>query len=193
VLRLDPDVVMVGEIRDNDTAHTAVQASITGHLVLATFHANSAATAFLRLIDMIGINPIFATAVRLVIGQRLVRRLDDETKEEYEPDETVKKWIRECLADLPEHEPKPDLDNIKLWRPGKSALNPFGFKGRLVLMEQMVVEENIQAFLRGDAQDINAREIENTARSNGMVTMLQRGILSALQGKTTIEEVNKVI
>jgi type II secretory ATPase GspE/PulE/Tfp pilus assembly ATPase PilB-like protein len=193
VLRLDPDVVMVGEIRDNDTAHTAVQASITGHLVLATFHANSAATAFLRLIDMIGVNPIFATAIRLVIGQRLVRRLDDETKQEYEPDEPTKKWIREVLADLPEHQKKPDLDNIKLWRPGKSDANPFGFKGRLVLMEQMVVEDNIQAFLRGEETDVNVRAIEAAARGNGMVTMLQRGVLNALDGKTTIEEVNKVL
>src|SRR6266702_5511157 len=75
VLRLDPDVVMVGEIRDVDTAKTAIQASITGHLVLSTFHASTAATAFSRMIDMIGQNPIFSTAIRLVVGQRLVRRL----------------------------------------------------------------------------------------------------------------------
>jgi type II secretory ATPase GspE/PulE/Tfp pilus assembly ATPase PilB-like protein len=193
VLRLDPDIIMVGEIRDSDTAHTAVQASITGHLVLATFHANSAATAFLRLIDMIGINPVFATAIRLVIGQRLVRRLDDETKQEYEPDETTKNWIREVLSDLPEYEPKPDLDNIKLWRPGQSDSNPFGFKGRLVLMEQMVVEDNVQAFLRGEETDVHVRAIEAAAKMNGMVTMLQRGVLSALAGKTTIEEVNRVL
>ncbi|MDR1300209.1 MAG: GspE/PulE family protein [Candidatus Nomurabacteria bacterium] len=193
VLRLDPDIIMVGEIRDNDTARTAIQASITGHLVLATFHANSASTAFARLVDMIGVNPIFATAVRLVIGQRLVRRLDDETKQEYEPDDATKNWIRDVLADLPEQEPKPDLDNIKLWKPGQSDANPFGFNGRLVLMEQMVVEENVQAFLRGTIEDVNSSEIEKAARKNGMVTMLQRGVLSALEGKTTIEEVNKVL
>ncbi|MCL1929873.1 Flp pilus assembly complex ATPase component TadA [Candidatus Saccharibacteria bacterium] len=193
VLRLDPDVVMVGEIRDNDTAKTAIQASITGHLVLATFHANSAAAAFARMVDMIGTNPIFATAVRLVIGQRLVRRLDDSTKQEYEPDETTKNWIREVLAELPPGEPKPDLNNIKLYKPGKSDANPFGYDGRIVLMEQLIVTENIQAFLRGDITEINETEIEKVARGNGMVTMLQRGILQALAGKTTLEEVNRVL
>jgi type II secretory ATPase GspE/PulE/Tfp pilus assembly ATPase PilB-like protein len=193
VLRLDPDVVMVGEIRDNDTARTAIQASITGHLVLATFHANSAAAAFARMVDMIGTNPIFATAVRLVIGQRLVRRLDDATKEEYEPDETTKNWIREVLAELPPTETAPDLNNIRLYRPGKSDANPFGYDGRMVLMEQLVVKENIQAFLRGDAKDVNDSEIERMARGNGMVTMLQRGVLQALAGKTTLEEVNRVL
>lgn len=193
VLRLDPDIVMVGEIRDNDTARTAIQASITGHLVLATFHANSAAAAFARMVDMIGTNPIFATAVRLVIGQRLVRRLDDTTKEEYEPNEATKNWIREVLADLPIDEPKPDLDNIKLYRPGKSDANPFGYNGRIVLMEQLIVKDNIQAFLRGDAADVNDVEIEKIARENGMVTMLQRGVLQALAGRTTLEEVNRVL
>ena len=81
VLRLDPDVVMVGEIRDADTAKTAIQASITGHLVLSSFHANSTSAAFSRMIDMIGVNPIFSSAIRLVIAQRLVRKLDDVTKE----------------------------------------------------------------------------------------------------------------
>jgi type II secretory ATPase GspE/PulE/Tfp pilus assembly ATPase PilB-like protein len=193
VLRLDPDVVMVGEIRDSDTAKTAIQASITGHLVLCTFHAQDAAAAFARIIDMIGVNPIFATAVRLVIGQRLVRRLDDATKIEYEPDQPTQNWIRQVLADLPASVEKPNLDNIKLWQPGQSDENPFGYKGRTVLMEQMIVDEKIQAFLRGDQTDINASEIEKSARADGMVTMLQKGVLKALAGETTIEEVNKVL
>jgi type II secretory ATPase GspE/PulE/Tfp pilus assembly ATPase PilB-like protein len=103
VLRLDPDVVMVGEIRDADTAKTAIQASITGHLVLSSFHANSTSAAFSRMIDLIGVNPIFSSAIRLVIAQRLVRRLDDATKEAYEPDEATKKWVRHALKDLPNH------------------------------------------------------------------------------------------
>jgi len=90
VLRLDPDVVMVGEIRDADTAKTAIQASITGRLVLSTFHATDTAAAFSRMIDLIGQNPIFSTAIRLVIAQRLVRKLDDSSKEAYEPDEATK-------------------------------------------------------------------------------------------------------
>ncbi|MCA9341761.1 Flp pilus assembly complex ATPase component TadA, partial [Candidatus Saccharibacteria bacterium] len=102
VLRLDPDVVMVGEIRDVDTARTALQASITGHLVLSTFHAGSAAEAFTRIIDMIGKNPILVSAIKLIISQRLVRRLDDATKQEYEPDENLKNHIKDVLKDLPE-------------------------------------------------------------------------------------------
>ncbi|WP_457915760.1 GspE/PulE family protein [Candidatus Minimicrobia naudis] len=103
VLRLDPDVVMVGEIRDNETAKTAIQASITGHLVLSSFHANSTAAAFSRMIDMIGQNPIFSSAVRLVIAQRLVRRLWDDSKEEYEPDEATRRvGEKRFLKDLPE-------------------------------------------------------------------------------------------
>ena len=111
---LDPDVVMVGEIRDNETAKTAIQASITGHLVLSSFHANSTAAAFSRMIDMIGQNPIFSSAVRLVIAQRLVRRLWDDSKEEYEPDEATRKWVKEVLKDLPENVDCPDLNTFKL-------------------------------------------------------------------------------
>lgn len=193
VLRLDPDVVMVGEIRDNDTAKTSIQASITGHLVLATFHAQDASAAFARMIDMISTNPVFATAIRLVIGQRLVRRLDDSTKIEYEPDEPTKRWIRQVLSDLPDSVEKPNLDDFKLWRPGTSEENPFGYKGRAVLMEQLVVNDEIASFLRGDEKDVNSGVIENIAKEQGMVTMLQKGILKVLAGETTIDEVNRVI
>ena len=117
VLRLDPDVVMVGEIRDVDTARTAIQASITGHLVLSSFHANTTSTAFSRMIDMIGVNPIFSSAIRLLIAQRLVRRLVDHTKEAYEPDEATRKYVQRVLEKLPPDVEKPDLDSFKLWRP----------------------------------------------------------------------------
>ncbi len=193
VLRLDPDVVMVGEIRDSDTAKTAIQASITGHLVLSTFHANTTSTAFSRMIDMIGVNPIFSTAIRLVIAQRLDRKLDDATKEAYEPDEATRKWVQDALANLPARIEKPDLTNFKLWRPVESEATPFGYKGRIVIMEQLVVSEEIQKFLRGDVQEVHAELIEKTARENGMVTLLEHGILAALRGETTLEEVNRVI
>ena len=193
VLRLDPDVVMVGEIRDADTAKTAIQASITGHLVLSSFHANSSSAAFSRMIDLIGVNPIFSSAIRLVIAQRLVRRLDDETKQEYEPDEPTKNWVKNVLKDLPSHIEKPDLDNFKLWRPVISESSPFGFKGRIVIMEQMVVNDNIQKFLRGGETDIHTETIERTARQSGMVTLLERGVLAALRGETTLDEINQVI
>jgi len=192
VLRLDPDVVMIGEIRDTDTARTAIQASITGHLVMSTFHANTTSAAFSRMIDMIGTNPIFSSAIRLVIAQRLVRRLSD-SKQEYEPDEATKKWVRETLKDLPAHIDKPDLDNFKLWKPVESDEAPFGYKGRVVIMEQMVVTEDIQKFLRGDVEDIHTEVIEKAARAGGMVTLLEAGVLAALRGETTLDEVNRAI
>ncbi len=192
VLRLDPDVVMVGEIRDGDTAKTAIQASITGHLVLSSFHANSTSAAFSRMIDLIGVNPIFSSAIRLVVAQRLVRKLDDN-KEEYEPDEATRKWVKDALKELPSHVDRPDLDTFKLWRPVKTNESPFGYKGRIVIMEQMVVTEPIQAFLRGDVEDVHTETIEKAAREAGMVTLLEQGVLATLRGETTLDEVNRVI
>ena len=193
VLRLDPDVVMVGEIRDADTAKTAIQASITGHLVLSSFHANSTSAAFSRMIDMIGVNPIFSSSIRLLIAQRLVRRLDDKTKQEYEPDEATRKWVQNVLKDLPEDVEKPDLNTFKLWRPVASEESPFGFTGRIVIMEQMVVNEAIQRFIRGDETDIHSEIIEQAAKKTGMVTLLERGVLAALKGETTLDEINRAI
>lgn len=193
VLRLDPDIVMVGEIRDVDAARTTIQAAITGHLVLSTFHAETAAAAFSRMVDMIGVNPIFSTAIRLVIGQRLVRRLDDN-KETYTADEATAKWVREVLSDLPSTVEKPDISgDITLYKPVLSAESPFGYTGRVVLMEQMVVNEEIQKFLRGDIIDTNAEAIEKTAKAQGMVTMIQAGVLRCLNGETTLDEINRVL
>lgn len=193
VLRLDPDVVMVGEIRDVDTARTAIQASITGHLVLSSFHANTTSTAFSRMIDMIGVNPIFSSAIRLLIAQRLVRRLVDHTKEAYEPDEATRKYVQRVLEKLPPDVEKPDLDSFKLWRPVPSEDVPFGYKGRVVIMEQLVVTDEIQKFIRGDVQDVHPETIEETARNEGMLTLEQVGVLAALRGETTLEEIARVI
>lgn len=193
VLRLDPDIVMVGEIRDNDTARTTIQAAITGHLVLSTFHAETASAAFSRMIDMIGINPIFSTAIRLVVGQRLVRKLD-ENKESYIADEATAKWIRDVLSDLPEGIKKPNIDGeITLYKPKVTDESPFGYKGRVVLMEQLVVDEEIQKFLRGEIADAHAETIEKVAKQQGMVTMIQAGVLRALAGETTLEEIHRVL
>jgi type II secretory ATPase GspE/PulE/Tfp pilus assembly ATPase PilB-like protein len=205
VLRLDPDIVMVGEIRDNDTAKTAIQAAITGHLLLATFHADDAAAAFARMVDMIGINPIFANAIRMVIGQRLVRKLDPGSSEQYTADAPTTDWIKGVLKDLPAEgvgmlpeqyrgaNGELNLDQITLWKPVATDDNPFGYRGRTILMEQLEVKDNIAAFLRGEATDINANVIRATARENGMVTMLQKGVIKALLGETTIAEVNRVL
>ena len=193
VLRLDPDVVMVGEIRDQETARTAIQASITGHLVLSSFHANSTSAAFSRIIDMIGQNPIFSSSIRLLIAQRLVRRLWQDSKEEFRPDEATRRWVKEVLKDLPPEIEHPDLDTFKLWRAVPTDDVPFGYKGRMPVMEQMVVTEEVQKFIRGDVQDIHTETIEAAAKKQGMVTLLQAGVLAALRGETTLEEVNRVI
>ena len=193
VLRLDPDVVMVGEIRDNDTARTAIQASITGHLVLSSFHANSTSAAFSRMIDMIGLNPIFSTAIRLLIAQRLVRKLDKNAKE-YVPDEATKNWVRSILDGVPAEKIPQDISgDFKLWKPMPSEESPFGYKGRIVVMEMMVVNDNIAAFLRGERGMISTEAIEAQAREDGLLTLMQQGVISALRGDTTIEEVNRVI
>lgn len=188
VLRLDPDVVMVGEIRDVDTAKTAIQASITGHLVLSSFHADSSSAAFSRMIDLIGTNPIFANSIRLVIAQRLVRKLTD-SKEVYDPDESVKTYIRETLKGVDGFNP----DEIKLYRPVPTGDNPFGFAGRAILMEQLVVSDEISEYLKGDVATANAKEIEAVAKKNGMLTLEQKGLLLALKGVTTLDEVSRVI
>jgi type II secretory ATPase GspE/PulE/Tfp pilus assembly ATPase PilB-like protein len=193
VLRLDPDVVMVGEIRDADTAKTAIQASITGHLVLSSFHANSTAAAFSRMIDLIGVNPIFSSSIRLVVAQRLVRKLS-ATKRARSATEAEAKYIREVLKDTSQEKlTGVDLENITLYDPAPSEADPFGYNGRTVLMEQLIVTEEIQAFIRGEVANVNTDEIEKTAKRNGMLTLEQKGLLAALRGETTLEEVSRVI
>ncbi len=193
VLRLDPDVVMVGEIRDSDTAKTAIQASITGHLVLSSFHANSTSAAFSRMIDLIGVNPIFSSSIRLVIAQRLVRKLAS-SKKQRPADEAEIKYIRKVLDGVPSDVLSDfDLDAPLLFDPVETEEFPFGYNGRTVIMEQLVVSEDIQAFIRGDVEDINTDAIEKTARENGMLTLEQKGVLSVLRGDTTLEEISRVI
>lgn len=191
VLRLDPDVVMVGEIRDADTARTAIQASITGHLVLSSFHANSTSAAFSRMIDLIGTNPIFASSIRMLIAQRLVRKLS-ASKEPYHPDTGTADYVRRVLEGV-ENLQEIDLNNITLYRPVPTDETPFGYQGRTVLMEQLVVSEEIQGFLRGDLKDISTEAIERSAKHHGMLTLEQKGVLAALRGDTTLEEVSRVI
>ena len=193
VLRLDPDVVMVGEIRDADTAKTAIQASITGHLVLSSFHANSTAAAFSRMIDLIGVNPIFASSIRLIVAQRLVRKLAS-SKKPRPATEAERGYIykvlngvnMDILSDF-------DMDAPLLYDPVSTEESPFGYSGRTVIMEQLVVSNDIQAFIRGDVADINTDIIEETARKHGMLTLEQKGVLAVLRGETTLAEVSRVI
>lgn len=187
VLRLDPDVVMVGEIRDADTAKTAIQASITGHLVLSSFHANSTSAAFARMIDLIGVNPIFASSIRLIVAQRLVRKLSDSKKARVATEAEIK-YIREVLKGVDYN-----LDDAVLYEPVRTETDPFGYSGRMVLMEQMVVNDDIAKYIRGDIADINTVAIEETAKRNGMLTLEQKGVIAALKGETTLAEISRVI
>ncbi len=193
VLRLDPDVVMVGEIRDQDTARTALQAALTGHLVLSTFHASSAAAALTRMQDAIGINPLFANAIHLVMAQRLVRRLDDTTKQAYQPDEALKSQLRTILDTLPPNMERPNIDNLTLYSPGASEDNPFGYKGQVALREQFVMSRGVQELLRLPPQQVTTDMLEAQAVKDGMTTMLHDGILRVIAGETTLEEVYRVV
>lgn len=191
-LRLDPDIVMVGEIRDMDTARTALQAALTGHLVLSTFHASSAAAALTRIADIVGENPLFVSAIRLVMAQRLVRRLDDATKQPYTPDENTLRHLQEVIDSLPEGIPRPDLSAITLYNPGSSADNPYGYKGQIAVREQFLMEGQVRELLESN-QGKTSQQIEAAAIQSGMVTMLQDAILKALAGETTLEEVYRVL
>lgn len=193
VLRLDPDVVMVGEIRDQDTARTSLQAALTGHLVLSTFHASSASAALTRMIDFVGINPLFASAIHLIMSQRLVRRLDDATKQPYQPDDGLKAQLKQVIDTLPPNVPRPDLSNITLYKSGKSAENPFGYSGQVAIREQMQMTPGIQQLLRLPPSQITTDILEKKAIEDGMITMLQDGVLKALEGVTTLEEVYRVV
>ena len=193
VLRLDPDVVMVGEIRDADTAKTAIQASITGHLVLSSFHANSTAAAFARMIDLIGVNPIFASSIRLIIAQRLVRKLSD-SKRPRPATEAERDYIHKVMEGVnPDILSDFDMENPMIYDPVVTEEDPFGYKGRTVIMEQLVINDEVQAFIRGDVADINTKAIEEAAKKTGMLTLEQKGVLAVLKGETTLEEVSRVI
>lgn len=193
VLRLDPDIVMVGEIRDMDTARTALQASLTGHLVLSTFHASNAAAALTRMMDVIGQNSLFVSAIRLVMAQRLVRKLDDDTKVEIEPDPAIKAQIQKVVDGLPSTIKKPDLTHLKLYKPGSSPENPYGFRGQLALREQFMMTGEIRRLLENTKVVLSTQEIEEAAIASGMRTMLQDGVLKVIDGQTTLEEVYRVI
>jgi type II secretory ATPase GspE/PulE/Tfp pilus assembly ATPase PilB-like protein len=193
VLRLDPDVVMVGEIRDNDTAKTALQASLTGHLVLSTFHAGSSAQALTRMVDIIGQNPLFTSAIRLIMAQRLVRKLDDATKIPYEPDAAMKKQIADIIESLPAMYKKPDISNLKLYKAGSSPENPFGFKGQIAIREQMLMSDSLRTLLLKPSAEITSQMIEQTAVQAGMLTMLHNAVFRLLSGETTYEEVFRVL
>lgn len=193
IMRLDPDIVMVGEIRDQDTARTALQAALTGHLVMSTFHASSAAAALTRMLDYIGVNPLFASSIHLVMAQRLVRRLDDATKEPYEPDAATLAGLEHIINTLPNDIERPNLEGITLYRAGSSPENPFGYTGQIPLREQLQMTPGVQQILKLPPAQVTTAMIEAEAIKDGMMTMQQDGILKVLRGITSLEEVFRVI
>ncbi|HEX7633320.1 MAG TPA: ATPase, T2SS/T4P/T4SS family [Candidatus Saccharimonadales bacterium] len=193
VLRLDPDIVMVGEIRDLDTAKTALQAALTGHLVLATFHASSAAAALTRIADITGQNPLFVSAIRLVMAQRLIRRLDDTLKQAYAPSESEWQKINQVIASLPEGVERPNLEGLQLYKPGKSDANPYGFQGQLAIREQFTMSDKLREILESPQKIASTQTLEAAAVGSGMMTMLQDGMLKVIAGQTTLDELYRVV
>jgi type II secretory ATPase GspE/PulE/Tfp pilus assembly ATPase PilB-like protein len=192
-LRLDPDIVMVGEIRDNDTARTALQASLTGHLVLCTFHASSASAALTRLADIIGQNPLFVSAIRLVMAQRLIRQLDEATKQPYQPSSAELQFIQGVLDSLPTDIERPNLEGLTLYKPGTSVENPYGYKGQIAIREQFRMTGTIRSLLENHDHILSAQEIEAAAVQSGMMTMQQDGVLHVIAGHTTLDEISRVV
>ena len=204
ILRQDPDVVMVGEIRDKETAQLAVQAALTGHLVFSTLHTNSAAGILPRLLDM-GIEPfLIASTVHTVIGQRLVRRTSDQ-KTSYQTDQaetaavkaTLGSLLPQTTADVAKAGQDLGYDNLPLatqnaytlFKGNDAPETPGGYKGRMGLYEVFEISEAIQNLI---LKRSTSAEIQKQARAEGMVTMREDGYLKALTGQTTLNEVNRV-
>lgn len=210
LLRQDPNIIMVGEIRDGETANLGVQAALTGHLVFSTLHTNNAATCLPRLLDM-GIEPfLIASTVKAVIGQRLVRRLCMNCRQEYTPDEEEIKYITEMFkintesikkihnleeqafedkigGDTPMGSTDSGIEH--LWRPNPEGCDKCGhngFKGRVGIYEVLGISIPIQKMITANA---TSNDIQDQAISEGMVTMQMDGLIKSLRGITTVDEV----
>jgi hypothetical protein len=145
------------------------------------------------MVDIIGQNPLFTSAIRLIMAQRLVRKLDNDTKIPYEPDEATKKQISDIIQTLPAIYMKPDISNLKLYKPGSSKENPFGYKGQIAIREQMVMSDALRALLSKPSAEITSQMIESTAIEAGMLTMLHNAVFKLLSGETTYDEVFRVL
>ncbi|GAB2493529.1 type II secretion system ATPase GspE [Pseudoxanthomonas sangjuensis] len=181
IVRQDPDIIMIGEMRDLETARIAIQSALTGHLVLSTLHTNNAAGGITRLLDMGVEDYLLTSTVNGILAQRLVRRLEPTHAEKYPalPEEIEKFGLRRF---------QPHGD-IFLYRPRPSALAPTGYLGRTTIMEFLVMNDELR---RAVMRHAGIGEIEQLARAAGMRTMYEDGIAKALRGETTIEEVLRV-
>jgi len=188
-LRQDPNIILVGEIRDKETTQLAIQAALTGHLVFSTLHTNDSATAIPRLIDL-GAEPfLIASVLNAVVAQRICRRICPFCKKEYEPDDTLKKNITDVLADLL---PRPYSQGKKIVLAkgeGCKECNNTGYLGRIAIFEILRISNNIVKLI---LKQESAKEIEAQAKKEGLITMKQDGYLKVLDGITTVEEVLRV-
>lgn len=198
LVRQDPDIIMVGEIRDKETASLAINAALTGHLVLSTLHTNSASGAIARLLDM-GVEPfLLVSTIRVVIGQRLVRMLCP-SREKYELSREEQAQLEQTLdagvvlKALKEEkivDPASTWKTIPFYKPGLTPECPEGYQGRRGIYEVLQVSSTIKELVMKNA---TGDEIEKQAKSEGMLSMIEDGIFKASQGVTTIEEVLRVI
>jgi type II secretory ATPase GspE/PulE/Tfp pilus assembly ATPase PilB-like protein len=185
-LRQDPNIILVGEIRDRETADLAIQAALTGHLVFSTLHTNDAAGALPRLLDM-GAEPyLLASSMTAIVAQRVVRKIHEDCKEEYIPDPKIVEDMRNVLGPLWN---RSDAE-VKLYHGvGDPECGGSGYYGRIGIFEVMPVSEKISRLI---LERKSASDIEKVARDEGMVTMKQDGYLKVLEGITTLEEVLRV-
>jgi type IV pilus assembly protein PilB len=192
ILRQDPNIIMVGEIRDRETAELAVNSALTGHLVFSTLHTNSASGAIPRLIDM-GIEPFLLTAsANLVAAQRLVRKICDKCKTEAKPSEAIEKLILQEMSTVdPSELTGIDLKKLKVYSGrGCPACGNTGFRGRIGIFETLVISKKIQEMINDHR---TAAQIQDYAiKEEKMILMMQDGILKALRGLTLVEEVIRV-
>jgi len=194
-LRQDPDVLMVGEIRDGETAEIAVQAALTGHLLLSTIHANSAPAVFARFLE-IGVQPfLLSGSINLIMAQRLVRKNCTFCQEKYAPHPEIWESIKTILAPIKSRLPQEIINKIDtndstlIHAKGCEKCSTTGFTGRQVIVEMITPDETIEVLI---AKKATISEFEKSSRENGMITMEQDGLMKVLQGTTTIEEVWRV-
>lgn len=190
LMRQDPDVILVGEIRDMETANAAIQAALTGHRVFSTVHANEAAGAMPRLLNL-GIDPTsVGPALNLIMAQRLVRRLCDVCKREMELSEAMKNGLGQLLNKMPERVDKGKYQIRAYEAVGCDKCNEVGYKGRIGIFELLVVDREMERLIENRAGE---SEIYDFAVKQGMVTMKQDGVLRIFSGLTTIYEVEKAV
>jgi len=190
-MRQDPDVIMIGEIRDDETAGTAVQAALTGHLVFSTLHTNSAAGAFPRLIDL-KVNPkTIPSALNVSMAQRLLRKLCQYCKKERDMTDTEKKIIETTLASIHDKTYLDGIQTTKVWEAvGCDKCNNTGYKGRIAIVEAILSTKEIEEIIVTNASE---REIKKVAESQNILDMKQDGILKILKAVSTLDELGRVI